>query len=422
MFSGGNWQNTSYGVSFAVTDDLNRPDEWEQHADGHKVLPILRTVPGVIVGPGHNSVVRGPNNRELYCIYHRWTEAGRVLAIDRMDFADSRLYVAGATYTPQPCPFSPSVEGLAAEDSWRSEGGWKFSGDTATAPAAGSAELRLSAPVSFLSEFLFRRTGEPGEESAIGFAVRSENGQMDVSVDHGRCTIQHAEVQRDVPLEADFDVTAFHQARVEVDGLWARVCIDDRRVFEGRLTAPADELVLYSNDAAAEFGSFSLTEGFEDDFDRGTATLADSGWRGSECGIENHELHLLDDSVLHRDQHFAQIDLAANVRLAGDPDDFFEFGLDLSGQSPSSELRLAVDNTRNLRAFYPGGGESFPLPDPWQPREYHQYRVLVRRGMVHIYLDGTQLGEFQHTASDFRPAIFCRGAGIALDMVRATAV
>src|SRR5690606_37516530 len=58
MFSAGNWQHPTYGVSFATSDRIERPDEWEQHADGEKILPIIRTVPGRIIGPGHNSVVR----------------------------------------------------------------------------------------------------------------------------------------------------------------------------------------------------------------------------------------------------------------------------------------------------------------------------------------------------------------------------
>jgi beta-xylosidase len=61
MFSGGNWQNISYGVSFAVTDDITRDEEWPQFSDGENVLPILRTAPGKVLGPGHNSVIRGPN-------------------------------------------------------------------------------------------------------------------------------------------------------------------------------------------------------------------------------------------------------------------------------------------------------------------------------------------------------------------------
>ena len=89
---------------------VNTAGEWEQFSDGDKVLPILRTVPERVVGPGHNSVVYGPNNRELFCVYHRWTEAGRVLSIDRMDFAGGRIFVTGATDTPQPAPFLPKSE------------------------------------------------------------------------------------------------------------------------------------------------------------------------------------------------------------------------------------------------------------------------------------------------------------------------
>ena len=95
MFSGGNWQNISYGVSFAITDDIARNEEWTQFCDGEKASPILRTIPGKVIGPGHNSVIRGPNNRELFCVYHRWVGDARVLAIDRMDFAGNRIFVQG---------------------------------------------------------------------------------------------------------------------------------------------------------------------------------------------------------------------------------------------------------------------------------------------------------------------------------------
>ena len=422
MFSGGNWQNTTYGVSFAVTDDLNRPEEWEQHADGHKVLPILRTMPGVIVGPGHNSVVRGPNNRELYCIYHRWTEAGRVLAIDRMDFAGPRLYVAGATYTPQPCPFTPSIQGFGEDGTWRHEGDWEFADTTASSKSEGLSETRCSVPRSFLSEFMLRQKGETGDEAAIGFAVRSTDGDLDVSISNRRCSVQQGSVRHDLELEFEFDPSAYQHARVEVDGLWARICIDERQIFEGRLTARADELVLYSNDVTADFNSFSLTEGFQDDFDRKDVTLTDSGWNVPDCGIEHMELILPPDSLINREQVFGQIDLAANIRLDGGTEGFFEFGFELSGESPSSLFRMTVDNSRNVRLDYDGGDGTFALPEAWQPQEHYQYRLLARGGKIYVYLDGQLLGESQYTAVDFKPAIFCRGTGIALDMVRATAV
>jgi beta-xylosidase len=106
MFSGGNWQNVSYGVSYAVTRDLTTTEEWAQAADGERILPILRTIEGKVIGPGHNSVVVGPDGSELWCIYHRWSHdrRARQMAIDRLVFESDELKVLGPSTTPQPYP------------------------------------------------------------------------------------------------------------------------------------------------------------------------------------------------------------------------------------------------------------------------------------------------------------------------------
>lgn len=110
MFSGGNWQNPTYGVSYAKTRSLADPGEWIQAE-----LPILRTT-GEVVGPGHNSVVRGPDNRQLYCVYHRWSPdlSARVMAIDPLDWAGERMIVLGPTTTPQPGPVPPTISDIPA--------------------------------------------------------------------------------------------------------------------------------------------------------------------------------------------------------------------------------------------------------------------------------------------------------------------
>jgi beta-xylosidase len=104
MFSGGNWQNLTYGISYAVSDKIKPGHEWKQHADGSAILPILRTIPGEVIGPGHNSAVHGPDDRELYCVYHRWHEGERVLCIDRMGWNGDELVIYGPTTTEQPVP------------------------------------------------------------------------------------------------------------------------------------------------------------------------------------------------------------------------------------------------------------------------------------------------------------------------------
>lgn len=110
MFSAGNWHNDSYGVAYGVTSDLSATAEWEQPVDGVNILPLLRSFPEHgIIGPGHNSVVRGPDDQELFCVYHRWQSETqeRVLAIDRMIFGEDGPLVHGPSYDWQQAPHQP---------------------------------------------------------------------------------------------------------------------------------------------------------------------------------------------------------------------------------------------------------------------------------------------------------------------------
>ncbi len=110
MFSGGNWQNESYGVAYAVSARLDEVEEWRQECDGVTRPPLLRSRPqDGVIGPGHNSVAVGPDGSELFCVYHRWQPETheRALAIDRLGWEGDDLVVYGPTTTPQPAPRRP---------------------------------------------------------------------------------------------------------------------------------------------------------------------------------------------------------------------------------------------------------------------------------------------------------------------------
>lgn len=67
LYSGGSWRESTYAVSWAVADHPLGP--WkEPSADNGWVL---RTVPGRVIGPGHNSLTCTPEGRELL-VYHAW--------------------------------------------------------------------------------------------------------------------------------------------------------------------------------------------------------------------------------------------------------------------------------------------------------------------------------------------------------------
>ena len=69
LYSGGAWHTENYGLGFAVADHPLGP--WTDDAAVHGPT-VLKGVPGKVLGPGHNSVVLGPDNKTLYCVYHAW--------------------------------------------------------------------------------------------------------------------------------------------------------------------------------------------------------------------------------------------------------------------------------------------------------------------------------------------------------------
>jgi len=68
FYSGGAWMNETYGVGHATADHPLGP--WRE-ARSHPV--VLSTRPGVLIGPGHNSIVTGPDGRD-HIVFHAWNE------------------------------------------------------------------------------------------------------------------------------------------------------------------------------------------------------------------------------------------------------------------------------------------------------------------------------------------------------------
>ncbi|HYE07212.1 MAG TPA: glycoside hydrolase family 43 protein [Planctomycetota bacterium] len=82
LFSGACYGNDSYGVDYCVADRITGP--WCD-VGGEREPRVLRTIPGRLIGPGHNSVVTGPDGHE-YLAFHAWNEAGtkRQMHLDRL--------------------------------------------------------------------------------------------------------------------------------------------------------------------------------------------------------------------------------------------------------------------------------------------------------------------------------------------------
>ena len=101
LYSGGRWQTESYGMSYAVADSPLGPFV-DADADGPT---LLRTIPAHVLGPGHASVVVGPDGAD-YLAYHAWDPAmtERRMFLDRLEWGPDGPRTSGPTTTPQPIP------------------------------------------------------------------------------------------------------------------------------------------------------------------------------------------------------------------------------------------------------------------------------------------------------------------------------
>lgn len=101
FYSGGAWTGSGYGVSWAVADSPLGP--WTEPDAGGPAL--MRSRPGIADGPGHNSIVTGPDGED-YIVYHAWDRhhTARRMSIDRIQWTPDGPRTDGPTASPQRVP------------------------------------------------------------------------------------------------------------------------------------------------------------------------------------------------------------------------------------------------------------------------------------------------------------------------------
>ena len=442
MFSGGNWQNITYGVSFAVTDDIEKAEEWQQFSDGEKVLPILRTVSDVIVGPGHNSVIRGLNNRELFCIYHRWTDDSRVLAIDRMDFVGTRIFINGATFEPQIAPFQPTLadffDGENLNENWHSVGEWKVAGGEAISENSARSELVCKkAAAGFLCELSLRALEASDEYSSFGFCLRVEDEktfEFLIFPKARQAVISWFEdkafKKQIFQLPDNFSASDIHLLRVEVDAFNVKISIDETLFsFEKLLEKSATQIALVAEKMQAAFSGFALTAGFEDLFDWTDAEIEKHGWQKltneGVCRLENQQLFLTSqdqtETILTKGAAHEDFEFLFNLRLIETFDERFEFGILFLNNKTEIVFRLKIE--RESDKFYfstENASHKFAFPASFAPENYHQFRFLKLKEKIIAQLEETVLGEVFLPKSDLKIGLFSRNSTVAVEMARLT--
>ena len=106
MYSANYFASREYGVGYAVSESPLGPFVKSENN------PILHAPPGWthVSGPGHHSVVRSRDGRELFAVYHTHTNpanpsGNRQVQIDRMGFReDGSLFINGPSAGQMPMP------------------------------------------------------------------------------------------------------------------------------------------------------------------------------------------------------------------------------------------------------------------------------------------------------------------------------
>jgi len=97
-YSGGCWQNETYGVDYGVAEHVLGPYSDLGNERGPRVL---KTVPNRVIGPGHNSIIRGPDGETDYIVYHAWDKQMKLrrMFIDELSWTSDGPRCLGPTYT-----------------------------------------------------------------------------------------------------------------------------------------------------------------------------------------------------------------------------------------------------------------------------------------------------------------------------------
>jgi GH43 family beta-xylosidase len=451
MFSGGNWQNTTYGMSFAITDNIDSSEEWRQVADGVKVLPVLRTLPGSVIGPGHNSVVLGPNNRQYYCVYHEWTpdNSARVMAVDPLDWAGERLLVLGPTVTPQPVPLQPVFAGFDGipqvqnrNQPWSVlKGNWILNGIEARQEYTGEILCRVGSS-SFLAEINLRSL-ETISGGNFGIALYSEEIEVfkfQLLPGRRHSTISWLKddnrLEQQVLMPADFNPNYYHCIYLEVDGNWINIELDQVLMrWQGRLDLKPAAISLFTEGISAGFAGFALTPGWEDSF------MLENGIQLREWNVESGLWEIRDrelwcvasngESIISKEFQHESYELVVNVRMPAMVEKNGGYGFypawHTNGNNPLVKLSSARTANQEftswaLHILTNEKSDKFTLPDSFNPAIHHQFRFRKLKNQLRVYLENEHLGTIEVMPHTVGTALYASGAMAAFEMVRITAI
>jgi len=250
FYSGGRWENPNYGVAYALADHPLGP--WLDDVN-HPGPQVLTTSPGKVIGPGHNSVITGPDLLTPYLLYHGWDPEGtaRYPRIDLLRWNEGRPACSGPTNTPQPAPMPPDLafyfhEGEPGKEWDVTPDRWLRGKSGLRAPAS-AGRLTLHKPQG---DCIFE-TGVRATDQAYNYGVAV--GDQEILIGRGAVGTE----ERAAPLPPGFRPEAWHRMLVGKEGERLTITLDEFPALQLPTSAGPASLGLIGA-AGTEFSHFAL--------------------------------------------------------------------------------------------------------------------------------------------------------------------
>jgi GH43 family beta-xylosidase len=434
MYSGGSWDLPTYSLAYATSDV---PPEGGLASNGwHKfVLPILRSTP-LVDAPGHNALVKAPNNVDDVCVYHArgvpfldpWN---RLPFVDRLYWNHDRMYMNQPSLGDLSVPDRPIFASYGKKDQRQTD--------------VSQIVPQLSAYTNFIYEINLRTFARDAKESrntptenefagagAIVFQ-KDENYWIHVSIEAGIVALRAkiagkllSPVVHELP--PDFVPEALHQLLITRNANRFDVLLDGVHVLTAsyNLNGQRGGVGPFSVKMPAEFGYQALTPYYEDVFE---APDSAQSWQ-AQSGT-----WLVEQGGLH------QVAGGPNrsVVLKGDSTDNYEFTASVlwrDNDSLTSKVGVvAAQKNKELvlagfdKTIWPfarfwvqhvsdgATRDSFSvgLPRGFQYDVYHTIRVIKQSTAFTFFLDGKEIAAARFPIGAAQPGVFTEGARAEFD-------
>ena len=455
IFSGGCYYRDNYAMSYAIsTTPMGsggmQDTSWHDWAgpQGNDTEAVLVRGDGkYFVSPGHNSLIMGPNNVDLYIAYHAQQPGttGRLPCIDRIFWHGNELWTEAPTHLPQSAPSLPRMRDLFEQaplsSLWQpSTGTWQVLDGMVIQQECTLESANLQANVPLETAWLLEVNVqyEAGDGSyGIVLQGQASHDSLYMSLTSEAYLILSLEQSpiAQIRLPEQTRMRNWHQLLLELNGSLLRVHFDGSPGAEILLPEHVrtfHHFALHTERCSAAFGGISLTDHFHDEFLRSDDTLELLGWQApmsssladwriadgvlSQSGEENGEHLLLKNLSLKSYEYSATMRLqksqvkegvACGITLWCNSQQYWQ----VQYTSQQGKWMLVLNQWEQ---FVCHTLARMPLPTTFEPGRWHTLRLRCENGLLTVHADGpecfqvafpeqsTQPGlHTQHTAAAF---------------------